>query len=178
MQMQTFLLENADMLGLKAGQIELLTSSMTTTVTWVLRLAPGIFLTMFISIALFAFLGAGEIGSRFSAMLPRSKPLYLWRLPELWLIPLGLSLLFVLLGNPILKIIGENAMVFLVHLYAFFGICLVDYYFKGFSISAPIRLTIYLLAALVLVFVIPALAVLALIDSRVDFRKVSFSEGK
>ena len=88
-----------------------------------------------------------------------------------------MSLLFILLGEPTLKIIGENAIVFMVHLYAFFGICLIDYYFKGFSIAAPVRLVIYILAMLVMVFVIPALAILAVLDSRFDFRKVSMPES-
>ena len=172
-EMHSLFTENAGRLGLNDSQLELLYSSIKTTVDWTLRLAPGILFTMFLGIVLFAYLGAMEIGPRFGAILPQLKPLQLWKAGELWLIPLAVSLLFVLLGSRGMRIIGENVLVFMVHLYAFFGICLVDFYFRRIKIPAAIRLIIYVLVLAAVVVVIPLLAVAGVIDSRFDFRKVS-----
>ena len=133
---------------------------------------------MFLSIVLFSYLGASAMSPYFGALLPRFKPLYLWKPSEFWLIPLGLSLLFILLGNQGLKIIGENTLVFMIHLYAFFGVCLIDFYFKRIRIPALIRLIIYLLVLVAMVVIIPFLAVIGVIDSRFDFRKISHFANK
>jgi len=172
-QMQNILAKNAGVLGLGNSQLEIMNASITTTVEWTLRLAPGILFTVLISIALFAYLGAISVSSYFNAMLPRFKSLYLWKAGELWLVPLGLSLLFVLTGSFWLKTIGENVLFFMVHLYAFLGICFVDFHFRKIKIPVPVRVIIYLLVLVIMVIIIPALAILGIIDSRFDFRKVS-----
>ena len=172
-QMQSMFAENAEQLGLGSSQLQLMYASIQKTVEWTLRLTPGIFFTMFLSIVLFSYLGASAMSPYFGALLPQFKPLYLWKTSEVLLIPLGLSLLFILLGNQGLRLIGENVLVFMIHLYAFFGLCFVDFYFKQFRIPAPIRLIIYLLVLVAMIVIIPVLAVAGVIDSRFDFRKVS-----
>ena len=172
-EMHYVLSENAQALGISSAQMQLITSSMEKTLNWTLRLAPGILFTLFMSIVLFGYLGASAVSSHFGAILPRYKPLYLWKLSEFWLVPLGLSFLFILLGGSVLKPIGENTLFFMVHLYAFFGLCFVDFYFKRMNIPGPVRLVVYLFVMIVLVIVIPILAVIGVIDSRFDFRKNS-----
>jgi uncharacterized protein YybS (DUF2232 family) len=78
-----------------------------------------------------------------------------------------------LLGKNDLRVVGENSLLFLVHLYAFFGICLVDFYFKRVMIPTPMRLVIYILVMIGVIVIIPILAVIGVIDSRFDFRKLS-----
>jgi len=177
-EMKGMIDENAAVLGLGGSQLKLMYSSIETTVTWAFRLAPGILFTMSMSIVVFAYLGAMETSKYFGAILPRFKPLYLWKPSELLLIPLGISLLFVLLGGPWFGVIGENALVFMIHLYAFLGICLIDFYFKRMRVPTAVRLIVYLLVMVGIVVVIPALAILSVIDSRFDFRKISQVENK
>lgn len=177
-EMNAMIDENAAIMGLSGPQLELMYLSIETTVVWVLRLAPGILFTMFITIVFFAYLGASGTSSYFGAILPRFKPLHLWKPNELLLIPLGISLLFVLMGGHWLKIVGENALVFLIHLYAFLGICLVDFYFKRISIPAAIRLIVYILVLVGIIVVIPVLAIISVLDSHFDFRKISQVEDK
>jgi len=172
-EMESMVSDVAIMVGMSPQQMEMFNSSIASSVYWILRLLPGIMMTMFISVALFGYLGASYAGGYFNAILPRFKPLYHWKIDEIWLIPVGISLFLILLGSSPLRITGENIMFFLVHLYAFFGICLVDYYLKGFNIPIVLRFVIYLLVILVIFFAIPLLALLGLIDSRFDFRKVN-----
>ena len=176
-EMRRMILGSSGTLGLNAQQQQLLFASLETTVNWMLRLAPGIFLTIFMMLVLFALLGAMLVGPYFGAIIPRLKPLFLWKISELWLLPLGFALFATLLGGHWLKITGENILVFLVHLYAFFGICFVDFYFKKLRISLPIRLIIYLFVMFAMVVALPILALMGLVDSRFDFRKISHLTG-
>jgi len=150
-QMQNMLAENGSLLRMDGSQLEIMNASIKTTFEWMLRLLPGILFTVFISITLFAYLGALSVSSYFNTILPRFKPLYLWKASELWLIPFGISLLFVLTGSLWLKTIGENILYFMVH---------------------------FLIVLVIIVIIIPALAVLGVIDSRFDFRKVSQFSSK
>jgi len=177
-QMQNMLAENGSLLRMDGSQLEIMNASIKTTFEWMLRLLPGILFTVFISITLFAYLGALSVSSYFNTILPRFKPLYLWKASELWLIPFGISLLFVLTGSLWLKTIGENILYFMVHLYAFFGICYVDFHFRKMNIPVPARVILYLIVLVIIVIIIPALAVLGVIDSRFDFRKVSQFSSK
>ncbi|MCP4584071.1 MAG: DUF2232 domain-containing protein [candidate division Zixibacteria bacterium] len=174
-EMQVMFEENAGSLGLAAGELQMIFESMQNIMEWTIRLAPGILLTMIVSMVFFAYLSAVTVSTYFGAVIPRMKPLYLWKVSEIWLIPLGVALLFVLLDNPGLKIVGENLLVFMVHLFAFFGICLVDFYFKRINIPAPVRLLIYLFILIAVVVAIPILAIVGITDSRFDFRKIARS---
>lgn len=176
--MKNQLTENGNILSLGIANNQQIFSSLETTVYWTIRLAPGIFLTLFTAMAVFSYLGATFTAPYFGGILPRFKPVFLWKASELWWIPLGLSLLFVLLGGHWFKVIGENLLVFFVHMYAFFGICLIEFYFRSIKISGWIRSIIYIFLLMTIIVVIPIFAVLGLIDSRFDFRKVSHFENK
>lgn len=176
--MKSQLSENNGFLNLGGANAQQVFSSLETTIYWSIRLAPGIFLTLFIAMVMFSYLGATLLGPYFGGILPRFKPVFLWKASELWLILLGLSLISVLLGGYWLKVIGENLLVFLVQLYAFFGICLVEFYFRSLKISGWIRLIIYLFLLVTVIVAIPILAIAGLIDSRFDFRKVSHFADK
>ena len=164
---------NAAALKLSGAQLDIMYASIKKTITWMLRLGPGIFFTMAVGIVLFAYLGASHISRRFGAILPRFQRLAWWKPSEFWLIPLGFTLFFVLLGGSWLKIIGENILVFLVHLYAFYGLCFIDFYFQRLQIPTVARVLLYLLILMGMFFAIPALALLGIIDSRFDFRHVA-----
>jgi len=161
--------------GMAGSELELLYTAVPEIVKWSLRLMPGIFFTLFVSLAFFAYLISASVSQYFGAVVPRMNPLYLWKAGEIWLIPLGLGLLLVLMGGNWPKIIGENLLVFMVHFFAFFGICVIDFYFKRIKVHVLVRLLIYLFLLVAVVVAIPLLAVLGLIDSRFDFRKITLS---
>lgn len=161
--------------GMASNELQILYTAIPEIVKWSLRLMPGIFFTLFVSLVFFAYLVAASVSSYFGAVVPRMNPLYLWKAGEIWLIPLGLGLLLVLLGGNLPKIIGENLLVFMVHFFAFFGICVVDFYFKKIKVHLLVRLLIYLFILVAVVVAIPLLAVLGLVDSRFDFRKITLS---
>jgi hypothetical protein len=161
--------------GIAASELQMLYAAIPEVINWSLRLMPGIFFTLFVSLVFFAYLIATYISQYFGAVVPKMNPLYLWKAGEIWLIPLGLGLLLVLLGNSWPKIVGENLLVFMVHFFAFFGICLIDFYFKKIKVHMLVRLLIYLFVLVAVVVAIPLLAVLGLVDSRFDFRKITLS---
>jgi isoprenylcysteine carboxyl methyltransferase (ICMT) family protein YpbQ len=90
----------------------------------------------------------------------------------LWLIPLGLSLILVLLGGQSYGAIGQNALVFLVHLYALYGLCIVEFFMRQSLTMGWLRAILYLLIIIAAMVIIPVLAFMGLIDSRFDLRKI------
>lgn len=174
-EIQTLMEEIAGGAGIRGAELESLLVSVEPTMRLMIRLSPGILFTMFVGLVMFSYLGATAVNKYFGAVLPKMSPLYLWKAGEIWLLPLGASLLFILLGGEGLKTIGENLLVFFVHFYAFFGICFIDYYFNRINIPAPLRIIIYIIMIVVVFVAVPVLALLGVIDSRFDFRKIRFS---
>jgi len=170
---QAMMQESAAPLGLAVGELEEMLQMSNKMIVWTIRLLPGILFTMFAALILFAYLGATKVARHFGAVIPSMSPAYFWRVNELWLIPFGVSMLLVLLGSESLKVIGENLLVFFVHFYAFFGLCVIDFYLNQLNIPYPVRIIIYLIMLLP-VITLPLIALLGLIDSRFDFRKLAF----
>lgn len=172
-EFQALMQESAAPLGVAAGDLEEMLQMSNNVIVWTLRLLPGILFTMFATLILFAYLGATSVAKYFGAVIPGMMPTHFWRVNELWLIPFGISMLFVLLGGEGIKVIGENLLVFFVHFYAFLGLCVIDFYLNQLNVPFPLRMIIYLIILLP-VITIPLLALLGLIDSRFDFRKLAF----
>lgn len=173
--MQATVQQGAMLMGVSSGQVQQMLEFVEKALPWFVRLLPGILFTMFLALVFFSYASASSAAASFGAVLPRMTPLYFWQAHDLWLVPTGLSLLFVLIGGHWLKIIGENALVFFIHFYAFYGLCVVDYYLREINIPIVIRLVVYLFIILVVVIVIPVLAVIGLADSRFDFRKLGLA---
>lgn len=162
--------------GMTGENLNQAISSAQVTFEWIIRLLPGIFVTMAAAVVLFGYLGAVGIGSRMGAVMPTFRPMYFWRAHELWLLPLGLSLLMVLVGGQTFGPIGQNALVFLVHLYALYGFSVTEYYLRQSMSSGWLRVILYLLVIVAAMVIIPMLAFIGLIDSRFDLRKIDEKE--
>lgn len=168
--------EGAALLGLPLDQVQQMTAFVQKVFPWFLRLLPGLLFTTFLGFVFFSYASASAIAGSFGAVLPRITPLYFWKASELWLIPTAISLLFVLIGGGHwLRTAGENMLLFFIHFYAFYGLCLIDYYLREINIPVIIRLVIYLFIILVVIIVVPVMAVIGLIDSRFDFRKLGYA---
>ncbi len=172
-EFQTMMQQSAAQLGLGTGEIAEMMKMSNQVIVWTIRLLPGILFTMFAMLVLFAYLGATTVARHFGAVIPSMVPAYFWRASELWLIPFGITMLLILLGGEGLRIAGENLLVFFVHFYAFFGLCLIDFYLNQLNIPYPVRIIIYLIMLLPVITIL-ILAFLGLIDSRFDFRKLAF----
>jgi hypothetical protein len=164
------------MFGLVGDNLNQAISSAKTTFEWIIRLLPGIFATMAGAVVLFGYLGAVSIGSRIGAVMPALRPMYFWRAHELWLLPLGLSLVFVLFGGQTFGPVGQNALVFLAHLYALYGFSVAEFYLRQSMSSGWLRAILYLLIIIAAMIIIPVLAFIGLIDSRFDLRKIEEKE--
>ncbi len=160
-------------MGLSGAELEQFMEMANQVIYWTTRLLPGILFTMFAALVLFVYLAATSTAKYFGAVIPSMAPSYFWKIGELWLIPFGISMAFVLIGNEGIRILGENLLVFFIHFYAFFGICVIDFYLNQLNIPFVVRFIIYLLLLLP-VITIPLLALLGIIDSRFDFRKLAF----
>lgn len=163
---------NGGLFGLTGESLNQAINSAQKTFEWIIRLMPGIFITMAAAVVLFGYLGAVSLGSRFGAIMPAFRPMHQWRANELWLIPLGLSLILVLLGGQSYGAIGQNALVFLVHLYALYGLCIVEFFMRQSLTMGWLRAILYLLIIIAAMVIIPVLAFMGLIDSRFDLRKI------
>jgi hypothetical protein len=162
--------------GMAGESLNQAVNSAQATFEWIIRLLPGILATMAAAVILFGYLGAVSIGSRMGAVMPTFRPMYFWRAHELWLLPLGLSLLMVLLGGQTFGPIGQNILVFLVHLYALYGFSVAEYYLRQSMSSGWLRAILYLLVIVAAMVIIPMLAFIGLIDSRFDLRKIDEKE--
>jgi uncharacterized protein YybS (DUF2232 family) len=160
------------MFGMAGEGLNQAISSAQSTFEWIIRLLPGIFITMGAAMVLFAYLGAARLGARFGAIMPTMQPVYFWRASELWLIPLGLSLILVLLGGQSFGAIGQNALVFLVHLYALYGLSIAEFYMRQSMGLGWLRIILYLLIIIAAIVIVPMLAFIGLLDSRFDLRKI------
>ena len=171
-QMRNDFLSGGLILGMGGTEMEQVIQSTQKMLEIMLRLSPGIFLTFFVGFAIFSYMMATRLGPKFGAVMPSFRPLVEWRASDIWLIPLGLSLACVLIGGGFLSSIGENLLIFLVHLYALYGICLLEFQLRKMPWAGWLRAIIYIMVAVAAVFAIPLLALAGLIDSRFDFRKI------
>jgi len=74
--------------GIAAGELQVVYAAVPEVVKWSLRLMPGIFFTLFVSLVFFAYLIATAVSAYFGAVLPRMNPLYLWKAGEItWTSP-------------------------------------------------------------------------------------------
>ena len=165
--------DSAAQMGIVGGQLDSLLEFWQKAMEMMLRLLPGIVFTFAAAFVLFVYMGATSFARHFGAVIPNMTPTYFWRISELWLIPLGLSMLLVLIGGESLRIAGENLLVFFIHFYAFFGICLIDFYLSRLNIPTVARIIIYFVI-LIPGITIFLLALFGIIDSRFDFRKLAF----
>lgn len=162
--------------GMAGESLNQAISSAQSTFEWIIRLLPGIFATMAAAVVLFGYLGAVSIGSRMGAVMPAFRPMYFWRAHELWLLPLGLTLIMILFGGHTFGAAGQNILVFLVHLYALYGFSVAEFYLRQSMSSGWLRVILYLLVIIAAMVIIPILAFIGLIDSRFDLRKIDEKE--
>ncbi len=96
----------------------------------------------------------------------------LWKLPEWLVIPLGITVIMVLLNHPVLAIVGWNALLFLAALYSVCGLSLVEYILRTRHFPTAAKVAIYLFLFLTQVVAGIVLPLAALLDSKYDFRKI------
>ena|GEM_PF-2041682 len=160
------------LLGIGNADAQTYMESFETVLVWTLKLAPGILITTFFAFVVFAYLGASAVAPRFGAILPAMTPFAFWKGHDLWLVPLGLALLLLLIGGSTGRIIGFNIGLFMVHVYAVFGLAIIEFFLsRTLSLGWP-RHFLYMLMILAAVIFIPMLAVIGLLDSRFDLRKL------
>ncbi len=95
-----------------------------------------------------------------------------WKMPEWAVIPVGIVAIMVLTNHPLLAIIGWNALLFLAVLYSVCGLSLVEYALRMRHAPTAIRVAVYVLLFLTQLVAGILLPLLALFDSKFDFRKI------
>ncbi len=172
-EMSQQLAAESAVLGITGADMQSYLASLETVFEWTLKLAPGILATTFVAFVVFAYLGASAVAPRFGAILPAMTPFAFWKGHDLWLLPLGSALLLLLIGGPTARIIGYNIGLFMVHVYAVFGLAIIEFFLsRTLSLGWP-RHFLYILMLLAAIIFIPMLAVIGLLDSRFDLRRLS-----
>ncbi len=91
-----------------------------------------------------------------------------WKMPYNYIYIVGATILLRLIGNESMRIVADNALLFMGFFYAVFGLSVFEYYLKKIKLSLLFRIIFYIAflpGALFAVFV-------GLFDSYFDFRKV------
>jgi hypothetical protein len=96
----------------------------------------------------------------------------LWKLPEWLVLPVGVAVIMVLTNQSALAIIGWNTLLFLAALYSLCGLSLLEYVLRTRRFPTMAKIAIYLFLFLTQVVAGIVLPLVALLDSKFDFRKI------
>ncbi|MEW5923204.1 MAG: DUF2232 domain-containing protein [Candidatus Zixiibacteriota bacterium] len=95
-----------------------------------------------------------------------------WKMPQLVIYIAGLFLLTRLTGPDILKVIADNALLFLGFFYALFGFAVIEFFLKKVRLSLILKVLFYLGFVFLQLPGLMMAAMIGLFDSYFDFRKV------
>jgi len=105
-------------------------------------------------------------------MLGRFQPVLIgfayWKMPYNYIYIVGITILLRMIGNESIRIVADNAILFMAFFYAVFGLSVFEYYLKKIKLSLLLRIIFYIAflpGALFAIFI-------GLFDSYFDFRKV------
>lgn len=96
----------------------------------------------------------------------------LWKLPEWVMIPLGIAAILVLTNQTALTIIGWNTLLFLYLVCSLYGVSFLEYQMRRWRFPLPVKVVTYLFLFITQLLAAVVLPVVALFDSRFDFRKI------
>jgi uncharacterized protein YybS (DUF2232 family) len=96
----------------------------------------------------------------------------LWKPAEALIIPLGIAGIFVLTEESTLSMIGWNLLFVLFCLYTIFGLSFIEFQMRRRSFPTGIKVAVYLFLFLTQFVAAVVLPLIALFDSKFDFRKV------
>jgi hypothetical protein len=121
------------------------------------------------------FLGGALLGNhlvrgsgRFAAEITEFS---LWKVPEWVMIPLGIAAILVLTNQRILAIIGWNALLFLYAIYSLVGLSFLEFQMRRRRFPGPVKAIIYLFLFVTQLVAAVVLPLVALFDSKFDFRR-------
>lgn len=95
-----------------------------------------------------------------------------WKMPQSYIYIAGLFLLARLIGPDAIKVIADNALVFLGFFYALFGFAVIEFYLKKIRLSLLLKVLFYLGFVFLQLPGLLMAAMIGLFDSYFDFRKV------
>nr|MBN2276925.1 DUF2232 domain-containing protein [candidate division Zixibacteria bacterium] len=95
-----------------------------------------------------------------------------WKMPYFYMYGIGLFLVFRLVGPETARMVSDNGLVFLGFFYAVFGFSVIDYYLKRIRLSLFLRILFYIGFAFLQLPGLLLAALIGLLDSHFDFRRV------
>ena len=160
-----------EMAGTSNQAVEMM-ELMRRAVEVIKRLTPAF---MILSVVTQLFVGSlllviflKEMGEFF----PGSVNFYYWKMPDFYLLVIGIAVITRLIGGDFIKVVADNIILFIGFFYAAFGFALFEYYLKKIKLSLFLRVLFYIgFIFLQLPGLILAAAV-GLFDSYFDFRNV------
>jgi hypothetical protein len=142
---------------------------MTNTV---MTLFPALLLA-FHSVLLFSGIVIGVYIIRRNNIFARGiRDVAFWKVSEWVLVPLGLAIIFVLTKAESLAFIGWNVLFLLSILYSICGLSFVEYQMRRRRFPLSVKVLVYLFLFLTQFVAAVVLPLLALFDSKFDFRRV------
>lgn len=104
----------------------------------------------------------------------RTPPLrfVLWKMPEWTLLPLAAAVVLLLFEQPLLTVIGWNALVLLFVVYSVCGLSLLEFYLRRHRLKRSLKAVVYVGLFLTQIVGAVMLPLAALFDAHFDFRRV------
>ncbi len=109
---------------------------------------------------------------RFGEFFPNFGKFVYWKMPYYYIYFVGLILLFRLLGTDAIQLVADNLILFMGFFYAVFGFSVFEYYLKKIRLTLFLRILFYIGFILLQLPGLILAALVGLIDSYFDFRKV------
>ena len=137
-----------------------------------MRFLPALLLISITIIASAAYILTGRAFQREGRYLLKFPRLINWKLDERLLIIFGLALVAALSAHGLLLNLGENAALYIAFLLSLCGFSLIEFHMRQKKLGMFVRLAVYFCLMLFHIYSGILTAILGVIDSHFDFRKL------
>ena len=137
-----------------------------------MRFLPALLLISITIIGTAAYILTGRAFQKEGRYLLAFPRLINWKLDERILIIFGIALIAVLSAQGLLLSLGENASLFIAFLLSICGLSLIEFHMRQKKLGMFIRIAVYFSLVLFHIYSGILTAILGLIDSHFDFRKL------
>lgn len=145
---------------------------MQVFISLVKRLLPSLLALSGVAQLFLGWVGLIILSKGLNEYAPSFRNFLYWKMPEYYIYGVGAFLLLRLLGSETIRIVADNAILFIGFFYAVFGFSVLEFYLKKIRLSLFLRILFYIGILLLQVPGLILAAVIGFVDSYFDFRKV------
>ncbi len=136
------------------------------------RFGPALLMISFTLIAALGYMLASYFIEKEGRYIRRFPKFTAWKINERMLIAFGVALLAVILANGLVEDIGENAALYIMVLFSFAGLSLMESFLQKKKVGVLPKIIVYVCLVLLHFYGALIMAAAGLLDSHFDFRRL------